>query len=114
MKATEHEKVFVIIGYIFPLIGLIWYVLDKEVQRPFGRYHLVQFLTAWLAGIVWGVGYTIVYLLVGLLTLGLFLLVGWVGYFLPLAWLIQGVIHGARGEQKPLWLIGPLVEKLNL
>jgi hypothetical protein len=45
------------------------------------------------------------------ITLGIFALIGWIGYFLPFIWVIQGLIYSIKEEKKPLWVIGDFALK---
>lgn len=95
---AEQNKVMAIVGYIIPLLFFIPLVTDAK-NSPFAKYHanqqLVLLITAFLVQVVG----TVIPLLGWFIILPL-------GMIAVLVFAIMGLIHAAKGEMKPLPLIG--------
>ncbi len=111
-KQSEEGKILVILLWLTGWIGLIWYLVDEKMKKnSFVKFHLKQWLVAIIASFAWSFAYSIAYFVLSIVTLGLFAIVGWIGYFLPLVWVVQGLIYGIKGEEKEIWLIGKYAKK---
>ena len=115
-KEVENEKVCAILSYI--LVGIIWYFADEEMKKSeFAKYHAKQGLVLLIASIVYcivlQIVLTIVFLplvLVGIrMGLGVLVLL----YYVPLVWVVIGMINAAKGKTSALPLIGKFAEKLS-
>ena len=96
-----------LLAYFFP-IGLIWYLLDKNMKKDkFVAYHVYQSLAAF---IVVTVGYlaasVLMIFLIGFLIYPLVMI-------MSLVWFIQGLIYSLSGVQKPLLFLDGLAKKFN-
>lgn len=97
-KEVEEGKVFAILSYIIP-----FFVLVPLIQRnnAFALYHARQCLLLWIIGVVGSTALTFSCVLIFLTP------------FLSLAILvlaILGLINAAKGEMKPVPLIGKFAE----
>jgi uncharacterized membrane protein len=111
---NSESKIVAILLYIVWIVGVVWYLVDEKMQKnKFAKFHLKQSIVLVIASIVWSIAYSIVYGILGFVTMGFFLFVGWVGFYLPLVWVIQGLVHAAKEEEKELWLIGKFAKKLT-
>lgn len=96
---AEKNKAMAIIGYIIPILFFIPLVTDAK-SSPFAKYHANQQLNFLLFAVV---GYIISSIL-------MVILIGFLLYFLvmiaSIVFMIMGIINAAKGEMKPLPLIG--------
>ncbi len=96
---AEKNKAMAIIGYIIPILFFIPLVTDAK-NSPFAKYHANQQLNFLLFAVV---GYIISSIL-------MVILIGFLLYFLvmiaSIVFMIMGIINAAKGEMKPLPLIG--------
>jgi len=96
---AEKNKAMAIIGYIIPILFFIPLVTDAK-NSPFAKYHANQQLNFLLFAVV---GYIISSIL-------MVVLIGFLLYFLvmiaSIVFMIMGIINAAKGEMKPLPLIG--------
>jgi uncharacterized membrane protein len=95
---AEKNKAMGIIGYIIPILFFIPLITDAK-NSPFAKYHANQQLNLLLAAIVVNV--------VG----GIIPFIGWFiilpfGSIALIIFAIMGIINAAKGEMKPLPLIG--------
>ena len=95
---AEKNKAMGIIGYIIPILFFIPLITDAK-SSPFAKYHANQQLNLLLAAIVVNV--------VG----GIIPFIGWFiilpfGSIALIIFAIMGIINAAKGEMKPLPLIG--------
>ncbi len=95
---AEKNKAMGIIGYILPILFFIPLVTEAK-NSPFAKYHANQQLNLLLAAIVVNVVGSIIpivgwFIILPLGSLGLIILA------------IIGIINAAKGEMKPLPLIG--------
>ena len=109
-KTTDEEaKLFSILTYPLFIVGLIWYIIDDDLQkRTFAKYHFKQSLILALAYIVVSIAAGILWF-IPYLGLTLSRLAGLA--YLILA--IIGLINAANGEKKQLPFIGRYAEKLK-
>jgi uncharacterized membrane protein len=114
MKMTKNDtaKICAVLLYVFPIVGIIWYLVDEDMKKNlFAKYHLKQALMLFIVGLIFSAVYTVIYIILSVITLGIFALIGWIGYFLPFIWVIQGLIYSIKEEKKPLWVIGDFALK---
>jgi uncharacterized membrane protein len=95
---AEKNKAMAIVGYIVPILFFIPLVTDAK-NSPFAKFHANQQLVLLIAAIVINV--------VG----GIIPFLGWfiilpLGCIFLLVIAIMGIINAAKGEMKPLPLIG--------
>jgi uncharacterized membrane protein len=95
---VEKNKPLAIIGYIIPILFFIPLVTDAK-NSPFAKFHANQQLVLLIAAIAVDV--------VG----GVIPFLGWfiilpIGTILIIVLAILGLIHAAKGEMKPLPIIG--------
>ena len=96
---AEKNKAMAIIGYIIPILFFIPLVTEAK-NSVFAKYHANQQLNFLLFAVV---GYIISSIL-------MVVLIGFLLYFLvmiaSIVFMIMGIINAAKGEMKPLPLIG--------
>lgn len=96
---VDKNKALAIIGYIIPILFFIPLVSDAK-NSPYAKYHANQQLNLLLFVVV---GYIVSAIL-------MFVFIGFLLYFLvmigSLVFMIMGIINAAKGEMKPLPLIG--------
>ncbi len=96
---AEKNKAMAIIGYIIPILFFIPLVTDAK-NSPFAKYHANQQLNFLLFAVV---GYIISSIL-------MVVLIGFLLYFAvmiaSIVFMVMGIINAAKGEMKPLPLIG--------
>jgi uncharacterized membrane protein len=95
---AEKNKAMGIVGYIIPILFFVPLITDAK-NSPFAKYHANQQLNLLLAAIVVNV--------VG----GIIPFIGWfiilpLGSIALIIFAIMGIINAAKGEMKPLPLIG--------
>lgn len=91
---VENAKICVILGYLIPIIGIIWFFVDEKMKNnSFAKYHIKQALVLLIVAIV-----------LGMVTCG-------AGYVIGLILAIIGVINAANGERKELPVIGKFGEQ---
>lgn len=96
---ADTSKLWGIIGYIIPVLFFIPLVMEDLKTNSFSKFHSNQQLVLLLAAIVVNI--------VG----GVIPILGWfiilpIGSIVLLVLAIIGIINAAKGEQKPLPLIG--------
>ncbi|MBI2573141.1 DUF4870 domain-containing protein [Candidatus Woesearchaeota archaeon] len=109
--AHEHRTPIAALSYV--LIGIIWYFVDEEAKKDqFVRFHVHQGVVFLIAAVVWGILLQIVLGVLGLVFGWIFgigalilLLVGLLSY-VPLIFLIIGIINVLNGKERELPLIG--------
>ncbi|MBW2982930.1 DUF4870 domain-containing protein [Candidatus Woesearchaeota archaeon] len=109
-KPTQDEKkLFSILTYPFFIVGLIWYLVDENMQKDkFAKFHFKQSLVLVIA-------YLIVWIAVSILWFipylpGILYTLAWIA-FLVLA--VLGIINAANHEEKELPVIGGYAKKLK-
>ncbi|OGC50576.1 hypothetical protein A2716_05230 [candidate division WWE3 bacterium RIFCSPHIGHO2_01_FULL_40_23] len=97
--SMEQNKVIAIVGYIIPLLFFIP-LLTEAKSDPYAKFHANQQL---LLLLFWVVG-SVVSSVLSVIVIGLLLyVVVWVG---GLVFMVMGIMTAAKGEMKPLPLIG--------
>ncbi len=96
---ADKNKPIAIIGYILPFLFFIPLITDAK-DSPFAKFHASQQLNLLLAGAaVWVIGFILAITII-LAPLSFLL---WIAY---IVFQILGVINAAKGEMKPLPVIG--------
>lgn len=104
-KNVEDAKAFGIIGYIIPLVGIIWYFVDEKMKNnSFANFHAKQMLVLLIVGVI--AGFVNVIPILGQL-------VASVLWILGIVWMIMGIMAVVNGEQKELFLIGQFAKNFN-
>jgi len=96
---AEKNKVMAIVGYIIPFLFFIPLISDGK-NSPFAKFHANQQLNFLLFTVV---GYIVSSVLMVILIGFLLWFVVMIG---SIAFMIMGIINAAKGEMKPLPLIG--------
>ncbi|MFO8015628.1 MAG: hypothetical protein R6U32_00845 [Candidatus Woesearchaeota archaeon] len=110
---VEEGKACSALAYI--LIGIIWYFADEKMKKnSFAKFHTQQALVLLIAGIIFPLVYGIVYFILSVITLGIFAVIGWIGFFIPMIWAVIGIVYAVKGERKPLPVIGKYGAKLKI
>ncbi|HJZ11846.1 MAG TPA: DUF4870 domain-containing protein [Acidobacteriota bacterium] len=97
---VEKNKVFAIIGYIFPILFFVPLVTEDGKKSAFAKFHANQQLNFLLFVVI---GYIVAFVLT-------FVLIG--ALLFPLIWIasivfmVMGIVNAAGGKTKPLPLIG--------
>jgi uncharacterized membrane protein len=96
---VDKNKALAIIGYIIPILFFVPLVSDAK-NSPYAKFHANQQLNLLL---FWVIGYVASAIL-------MFVLIGFLLYFLVMIggiiFMIMGIINAAKGEMKPLPMIG--------
>ncbi len=96
-SGADTHKALAVLGYILPILFFLPMLAEKK--DAFAMYHANQQLTLLLSAIVVQVVGTVIPFL------GWFLILP-VGMLVLIVLAIMGVIHAAKGEMKPLPIIG--------
>lgn len=94
---VEQNKVMAIVGYIIPILFFVPMLSEKK--SPFGMYHANQQLSLLIAAIIVQIVGTVIPILGWFIILPL-------GMIAVVVFAILGVINAAKGEMKPLPMIG--------
>lgn len=96
---VEKNKLFAIIGYIFPILFFVPLVSDAK-NSPFAKFHANQQLNFLLFTVVGYIASSILtFILIGIL-LWFVVAIG------SIVFMILGIINASKGEMKPLPVIG--------
>lgn len=98
--SMDQEKIVAILGYIIPILFII--PLLSEKKSPFAVFHANQHLMLLIAAIVLNVVASMIPIL------GWFI-IGPVGMLVLIVLAIMNLLSAARGEMKPLPIIGGFV-----
>ena len=98
--SMDQEKIVAILGYIIPILFLV--PLLSEKKSPFAVFHANQHLLLLIAAIVLNVVASMIPIL------GWFI-IGPVGMLVLIVLAIMNLLSAARGEMKPLPIIGGFV-----
>lgn len=121
-NSDENEgKGVSILLYILPVIGIIWYFVDQNMRKnKFATYHAKQSITLIVSIFIFCFVYGIIYFILSFL-LAFIPILGWIliillalPFFMPLIWIIIGLINVLKGEEKPLPIIGHFAVKIKL
>lgn len=96
---AESGKTMAIIAYLIFFIPLL---VEDAKKNNFVMYHTEQAIALFIFNIILGIIATIT------CGIGLILYIAWIVF------LIMGIMNAAKGEAKPLPLIGSFGEKFNL
>lgn len=108
----NNERLCAILSYF--LIGIIWYFADEKMKKSeFAKFHVKQGLILLIAWIVYDLIVGIVVWPLILLSFGLLAPILMLLYYVPLIWLILGVINAANNTEKELPIIGKFGKNFN-
>ena len=114
-KEIEEGKACAVVLYIVWLAGILWFFLDEKGMRKnkFAKYHAEQSIMLLVASTVYSFVFTFIFMfLIFIPFLGWILMIPMsLGFFVPLAWTIYGIVYAAQGKMKPLPVIGVWAEK---
>ena len=98
--SMDQEKIVAILGYIIPILFLV--PLLSEKKSPFAVFHANQHLMLLIAAVVLNVVASVIPIL------GWFI-IGPVGMLVLIVLAIMNLLSAAKGEMKPLPIIGGFV-----
>ena len=106
-----NNKICAILAYL--LIGIIWYFVDKEMQKDQKvKYHVKQAIILLIFSIIWSIIIDVIFrIFFGLLGF-LWTVIHFLTY-VPLIFTIIGIINAVNDSQKPLPIIGQYADKLT-
>jgi uncharacterized membrane protein len=110
--AVENEKICAVLSYI--LVGIIWYFADEKMKKSsLAKYHVKQGLVLLMAWILYDIILEVliwpfIIISIGLLTPILMLL-----YYIPVVWMILGMINAATGKEQKLPIIGSFADNFK-
>lgn len=94
-----------ILAYLFFFVPLL---VGAHKTSPFVRFHTNQGTVLFICGVIYGVAYPILSIILALIPI-----IGWIIIFLLglagimfLVWLIMGIVNASQGQLKPLPFIG--------
>jgi uncharacterized membrane protein len=96
---VEKNKLWAILGYIFPILFFIPLVSDGK-NSPFAKFHANQQLVFLIFNIV---GFTVSAILM-IIIIGIVLYIAVM--IAAIVFMIMGIINASKGEMKPLPMIG--------
>ncbi len=94
-----------------PLVSLVLLVAEPNRSRPFQRYHAVTSLALWAAAIAYELVAVVVYLVLGVLTLGIGLVCLWPIFLVPHVFALYYAYTAFVGRQPEIPLISDLVRR---
>lgn len=107
MAKNETAKICAILSYF--LLGIIWYYADDKMRKnKLAGHHAKQALVLFIAYVI----YQVAFGLLTLITLGLFALVGWIGFVLFFAWWVLGIYYAFTDQKEELFWIGQFAKNL--
>ena len=98
---VEKNKVLAIVGYIFPILFFVPLINDAK-NSVFAKFHANQHLLL----LIGGFGVSILGAVIPIIGWFIILPFGYLGLFVMA---VLGLINAARGEMKPMPLIGGIV-----
>ena len=109
---VENEKVCAILSYL--LVGIIWYFVDEKMKKSsIAKYHAKQGLALLIVGIIYSIVIGIIAWPLMFLSLGMLTPILMILYYIPLVWVIIGIINAANDKERPLPLIGKFGESFS-
>jgi len=112
----ENENVCGVLSYF--IVGIIWYFADENMKKSdFARYHTKQSIVLIIASIIYGI---LLNIFISIFFVPIIMTGIWIGlsafrvlYYIPLIWAVIGAVNAAKGEKKPLPLIGKFADKFK-
>lgn len=106
-SGDDQKKIWGILGYIVGVTFFIPLVIDSLKNNAYSKFHANQQLVLLIAGVAMGIVIPIIAVVP---------IIGWIIALIgaPLLWIaifvfaIMGIISAAKGEMKPLPLIGSI------
>ena len=108
MAKNENGKICAILSYL--LIGVIWYFVDKDMQKDdFVKFHAKQGLVLLIFSIIWNI---IISMLFGMLfyTFAFWWFIHLLSY-VPLILVIIGILNAVNDKKAELPVIGKFASK---
>lgn len=105
-QEIESGKMFAILSYVLSFVGLPFFIIPLiQKDNSFSLYHAKQVLMLWIAGAIIGVASAI------LTVICIGPVLGAVAGVALFVFAIMGLMAAAKGEMKPLPLIGKMAEE---
>lgn len=96
---AEKNKLMAVVGYILPILFFVPLINEASKNSPFAKFHANQQLVLLIAAIIVDIVGSIIPLL------GWFLILP-IGSIIVVVLAIMGILSAAKGETKPLPMIG--------
>lgn len=116
-STVEEGKVCSILLYVVWIVGIIWYFADDKMRKnSFANYHAKQSIVLVIAAVALSIGLSILSAIffwipfVGWALMSLLWLAFWV---IMLIFVILGIMHAVKGEEKPLPVIGQFAKNFK-
>lgn len=100
-KPADASKLWGILGYIFPILFFVPLIMDDLKTNAYSKFHANQQLVLLLAAIAVNIVGSIIPVL------GWFIILPF-GSIALIVLAIMGIVNAAKGEQKPLPMIGKI------
>lgn len=109
-KEVEEGKAVAVLSYI--LVGIVWYFADERMKKNyFAKFHVKQGLVLLIAAVAYsialGILFSIVFFPIRIMGFGwgIWYILS-ILYYVPLVFVIIGIINALNGKEKELPLIG--------
>jgi len=107
-----NEKLCAILSYLF--IGIIWYFIDDKMKKSeFARYHAKQGIVLLIAELIYLAILGALFIPLVFASRGLLVPILSMLYYVPLIWVIVGIINAVNDKMSALPLIGKFAEKFS-
>jgi uncharacterized membrane protein len=85
-EVTQDDKLWVVLGYIIPLIAIVVLLMEDKKKRPFIKYHAVHSIVLWVI-------ISVIYIVASIITFGILACILWLLYLI-LLWPIIDSLSG--------------------
>lgn len=107
IRDAQENKTMAVLAYILFFIPLL---TGAHKTSEFARYHTNQGTVLAIAGIIWGIAYgilSVILLLIPYVGWALLVILGLASFIFPI-FCVVGIINAVNGQMKPLPLIGKI------
>ncbi|HEX9116591.1 MAG TPA: hypothetical protein VGA61_11025 [Anaerolineae bacterium] len=116
-SSSEDDRLMAALAWLsalilqVPLVSLVLLIAEPNRNRPFQRYHAVTSLVFWVAAIAYELLAVVVYLVLGVLTVGIGLVCLWPIFLVPHIFALYYTYTAFIGQQPEIPVISPLVRQ---
>ena len=116
-KEVEEGKAAAALAYI--VAGIIWFFVDENMKKNnFAKYHVKQGIVLVIVTIAYNIALSILFAILFMP----FAFVGGFGifwilhllYYVPLVFVVMGILNAINGREKPLPWIGKFADKFKI